>query len=865
MSAGVATEADRLADVRRLHRDGVVANNAGHPLQALRTFRRALAALDRQDDGGSADGDALRARLRISASMSQSELEGLDAGLEALNEVVQYVRRTGDAAVAVHLHLQLGFMRVRGGQFRAGLDDLDAAARLIDYADPAAASNILLNRGALWLYQGELSRARADLSAAAARARAHGLVVEEAKARHNLGYLEYLSGNLADALRAMDDAAGLGADVSAAATTLDRARVLLEVGLHREADDALVEAIALFRRDRLWKDVGEVELARAECALMDGRISSARLLAARARDRFRRRGNQAWRRTATLVLLQSDLAAGRPGLRLARRALQLSAEFAAIGLQSQARAASLIATEALVDAHQPDRAAEVCAAIDVGLSDPISIRLHHRLVKARVASARLDRAGARRQIRRGLAELSSYQSRFGSIDLQTGSAVHGRRLSQLDVRMAFEEGRPAALLEAVERSRAASFRLLPVQAPSDDIAADLLTELRRAAESLRSAESSGQVTAQTDALRQRTVDIQRTLRERAWRADGSRTSTRPARAAEVRLAVAERGIALAFFVQVGDTLYAVVEGAPGGPALRILTTAGPVVEMTRRVRADLDALASGHLPSALADAVRASLTRALATLDDQLIRPLGIGDAPLLVIPTGELTTLAWGLLPSLRGRPVVVAPSATVWLAAATSPFGRGRPDVAIFAGPGLARADEEVNHVGQLWPGSRVVTADRAAQQELVAAMRDCDVVHVAAHGRHQAENPLFSSIRLGDGPVFAYELDQSARAAPHVILSACELGQATLRPGDEALGLTSVLLHLGSRSVIAGVARVHDDVAAEVMIRYHARLAAGQDSARALAEATVAVDGLPAPFVCFGSSWRTRPVVAPTVGRR
>jgi len=36
---------------------------------------------------------------------------------------------------------------------------------------------------------------------------------------------------------------------------------------------------------------------------------------------------------------------------------------------------------------------------------------------------------------------------------------------------------------------------------------------------------------------------------------------------------------------------------------------------------------------------------------------------------------------------------------------------------------------------------------------------------------------------------------------------------------LGLTSVLLHLGTRSVIAGVARVDDDVAAEVMVRYTA----------------------------------------------
>jgi CHAT domain-containing protein len=137
------------------------------------------------------------------------------------------------------------------------------------------------------------------------------------------------------------------------------------------------------------------------------------------------------------------------------------------------------------------------------------------------------------------------------------------------------------------------------------------------------------------------------------------------------------------------------------------------------------------------------------------------------------------------------------------------------------------------------------------LVSALASATVVHVAAHGQHQAENPLFSSIRLVDGPLFAYELDHTSQAAEHVVLSACELGQATIRAGDEALGLTSVLLRLGTRSVISGVARVHDDVAAEVMIGYHAALATGVDSAQALAQACTG-SSTPAPFVCFGSAW-------------
>src|SRR5439155_25154527 len=82
---------------------------------------------------------------------------------------------------------------------------------------------------------------------------------------------------------------------------------------------------------------------------------------------------------------------------------------------------------------------------------------------------------------------------------------------------------------------------------------------------------------------------------------------------------------------------------------------------------------------------------------------------------------------------------------------------------------------------------------------------------------------------------------------------VGLTTIRPGDAALGLASVLLHLGTRSVIAGAARVGDAVAAQTMAVYHAKLAAGSDSSVALAAALAEVDSdVVPPFVNFGAAW-------------
>ncbi|HEX2903743.1 MAG TPA: hypothetical protein VHO01_09835, partial [Jatrophihabitans sp.] len=404
----------RLARAQRLRARGVAEHNAGRPVQALALFRKGIALLEPPDTDAR---KVAHTRLWVNAAASESELRGLDAGLGLLEQVQTQLAQSGDPVVGVYLHLGIGYMRARGGQFEAGLRHLDEAVRLLAHADPAAQTNILMNRGMTHLFLGRIDAARRDYLRAIELARAHRLLLEEAKLTHNLGEIEFYAGNLATALQLMDASARLGADWSVAVTLVDRARVLLEAGLHREADEALQEAGELFRKARLFKDVAEVELFRAECALRDYQVRAARRLAARARDRFRRRRNDAWRRQAELVLLQADLIDGRPGSRIAPPARRLVAEFTALGRAGQARGAQLIEAEALLQSGRPDAAAQLVPA--PGPGDSVSIRLHSHFLRAGIAHRLGDRRGARSHVRRGLADLSAYQARFGSIDLQT--------------------------------------------------------------------------------------------------------------------------------------------------------------------------------------------------------------------------------------------------------------------------------------------------------------------------------------------------------------------------------------------------------------------------------------------------------------
>jgi hypothetical protein len=316
---------------------------------------------------------------------------------------------------------------------------------------------------------------------------------------------------------------------------------------------------------------------------------------------------------------------------------------------------------------------------------------------------------------------------------------------------------------------------------------------------------------------------------------------------EVRGALGDRGLAM--FVVVGETIGALVL-TPRTTRYLPLGQVRSVQELIRRVRADLDVLAAPGLPAPIAGAVRASFQRCATALDDALIRPLNL-DGRIVLVTTGLLGAIPWGTLPSLRGVPVVIAPSATAWINATRRGRRSGGRRMISVAGPGLTRAAEEAAEVAAAWGTGGTVVGAEATGASVRKALAGARVVHVAAHGVHQNENPLFSSLRLADGPLFAHELDQGAGTAEHVILSACELGLATVRPGDEALGLTSVLLRLGTKSVVAGVARIGDDLAAETMGAYHRLLVAGRDSAGALAEASAASQH-PVPLVNFGAAW-------------
>ncbi len=855
----IAADAPSVVDVERArdyHRRAALANDGGHPARGHKLIKQGLRLLQTPDEHGPDCCDPARCRLtsRMLATFARStaEITGATQALVVMDRSLAWSACLLDNELTALLLSQRALILFRGGR----LGDAESAFGDVLARMPGTGIDVLrvlLNRGALYVEAGELDRARVDLSRAATLAREEHHRLFEHVAVHNLGCLEFAAGDLPKALRLMQEGMELDPDTQQGLTHLDRSRVLLAAGLPEEADAALVEAAELFRRDRCWQDLGEVDLTRAEVALLTGRSEDARRLAARARDRFRRHGNDRWRRAAELVLLHADLAAGRPPARLLPHATRLADEFAEDGFPTQTRTALLLAAELELDLNRPARADALLDKVGpIGETDTIAVRLHSRLVRAEILELEGRLPAARRQVARGLRDLAAYQAQFGGIDLQSASAVHGRQLAAHDLDLALRSGRPGSVVAAVERSRAVSGRIRSVTPPADERTAELLAELRRAVDvATASAGSPDQ-----DPAPRQIAALQAELRSRSWLNSGSRAWQPPVRLRDLRAAAADGDCDLVTITQFRGRLGAVAIPAGGPMRLVELGDVETVRGWQRRVSADLDVLANAGLPPVMTAAVSRSLRHGATELGRLLAPAFPASVRALVVSPPSALLALPWPLLPELAGRPVTVTPSLTGWLRARESLRVRAAPDgrwsVAAVAGPGLPRARTEAAAVADIWARrAEVRDLASATSADLLDVMATGRVVHVAAHGVHRGENPMFSSLSLTGGPLFAYELDQRAQAPEHVVLSACDAGRSTVRAGEEALGLTSVLLQLGTAGVVAGVARVHDDAAAEIMQRYHAELAGGRDAAEALCLVGEQVD-LPSPFVCFGAAW-------------
>ena len=761
-----------------------------------------------------------------------------------LDEARSTIPEDLEAELLPRYHFQRGSIWARAGDLRRAEEDLARVRR--DAFSDAEWRSVLLTRG---LVHAELGRAREaealfrDAKEKAAAAGDESLLLT---AQHDEAYAVYLSGDLPRAHALMSAANRSGEHHTPSIAFLDHALVLIDSGLVDEALGMLRQAAAPPGAPAKGHTLAEIHLESARAFRLVGDARSAGRAVARSRRAYHRLGLPLGEANAQLLQLQIWLDGGKATAAMARDADAL----VAVGTQHRSPSlvdrASTVAAEAYVGLGDVHRAAGRLASASEVRARSLQGELHRAAVKALVEQARGDLPAARRSLSRGARLLARGQLGSASLDLRTATAVHGVRLARLDLDLALPAGAPA-VLASLERWQSATDRLPGLRPPDDPLQQSLTDELRSLVHRLRQQPDVTTV-AQTSA---RVADLQRRIRARDWAlAKGTSDRPVPVDLASARALLNERDRTCIWLFVHGGRVKGVVT-ADGRTRLVDVMDLDAAIELSTRARADLGVLAAYQL-GPLGGAVVGSLRATMTALDDLVLRPWHGGSGGLVLVPCRQLAGLPWALAPSMAGRPLTVARSLGGW--ARRTGSTEEVPALHVSVGPRLERAPEEAAAIAATWrAGSVVEVASPARAAGLVDAVTSADIVHVAAHGTHEPQSPLFSSIELDDGPVFAHEFQPRGIRAKHVVLSACDVGTATVRPGEESLGLAASMLSLGAASVVAAISPVPDDVACEVMTAHHRHLAAGRSTDEALALAIAAHDPVAAAFHSMGSQWR------------
>lgn len=844
---------DRTRDLPPSDAGSVAERALGLAARELDDIEGAITHLTRAVDLGLAVGGARSPRAAQARMSLALALAYAGRSLEALSEAELAAPALAPLDRA-RLHMQRALILQRLGRLEEGLAGYRRALRATKrIGDRHGEARILMNRGVLNGLRGDLRAAEADLKRAASIFDDLGQVLYAAKARHNIGFVCTRRGDIPAALDwyELAEAEYRRLGISEAIALLDRCEALLSVRLIPEAVATATRAVEELDARGMRSDLAQAQLLLAQAVLLDGRPADSAHHAELARQSFLTQDRPGWAAWAGYACLRAAWAGGDRTLELLESATRTVDELAASGWAGPATDVRLITVEIALAHGRIERAEQELAAVrSTRRSGRAELRARAWYAEALLRHARGDTSGAETALRTGMRILAEHQATLGATELRVYAGSRNEDLTRMGLRLALDGSRLPAVFAWAERARAGALRWDAALPPRDKEVASSLAELRHVVSLLEERSRAGCSAAP---LMRRQSQIEARIRARTWRAAGDdhRSIDSPAPTAVLNDALGDA--VLVELVEADGELHALVL-ARRRLSLHRLGTVGPVESEIRVLRFALQRLARQN---AAASVATRAFVAASEMLDAALLRPLRalLLDRPLVIVPTGACHALPWSTLPTLRGRPVSVSPSAALWLRSASAPSSSRRGSVLV-SGPGLAHGGDEIAQLSRLYPEATVLTGRDATTSRLGAALGHADLLHVAAHGTFRADNPLFSSLRLADGPLTVYDLERCPRLPRRVVLSACDAGESAVTASDELIGVSSALLSRGAQTLVASLVSVSDEVTKSLMVELHRRLLAGQRPAEALASAQAAVgdcDEMRARsggFLCFGA---------------
>ena len=688
------------------------------------------------------------------------------------------------------------------------------------------------NIGLFALLQGRYDRALDFLERSRQRYTSLGLTIQAVLAEHEIADT-YLELNLAaEALaiyeRVIPIFAEHGLRAEQARANAYGGRALMLLGRTNEAQRWLHQAQRLYAAEENPVGAAIVELTHAQLLYKEGKFEGARMLAGQAEPALFISGS--WQRLLLARWLRSeaDRALGNPGA--ARELLEQTLYEA--------------------EAHGQPQIAERClsslGAVALEEGDPDLAEVNFKKAIELTEELRAPLPG------------EEFRTSFFSNRM---SPYH--ELTKLC--LAKGDERAVEALSFVERARSRALadslagRITLSTEARDDFEAHLQKQVEQLREELnylynqmhRSVRGAVQTRKDNSELERellererKLLEITRQLQHRSAGGDKKRQEEDHFSIAQLQSALgAER--ALVEYTTIDDKLIAFVVTNERVEVVRDLGSESDIVAEIERCRFQIDTLRYGstqvrnHLP-ALTERTR----RHLRSLYDQLLRTIEpkLGERQLVIVPHRALHYLPFQALHDgdsylIERRQVSFAPSAVVLQQCLDRPRYDFKKALLLgVADEQIPGVHEELRALDHIFPQVRRFLDKAATAEVLLKNSTGVDVLHLACHAQFRSDNPLFSSLKLGDGWFTARDAYGLRLNCGLVTLSACETGMSAVAPGEELMGLARGFLSAGSPTVMMSLWTVDDEATAELMATFYDELAGTKSPAAALRAAQI-----------------------------
>jgi tetratricopeptide (TPR) repeat protein len=721
---------------------------------------------------------------------------------------------------------------------------LDSAERLYRRLVGGADDWIVANNLAIVVAE-RGAYAEASRHADQAVALAGGAPARLAPALQTRAWIATRAGRLAEGMRDFDDAARVNeeAGLPLGEYYAEYADAMADLRLLPEAEASARRAVEEFAAAGAALMGAEAQLRLAQVELLRGDAARARQDALAAADALGRQRRTARRDRALLVGLEARLHEGSVDDADVASARRAAARVERSGQLTAAVEAHLVAGRLALSRSMTTTARdELRRSAGLASGGSVLVRVRGRLADALEARTRGDAPATLKAASAGLRDLARHRSGLPTMELRALASGHGAELGELGLRAVIGGGRPADVLAWLERTRAAALTVRAADTRDEDGRDGEEHDHERAA-------PYAPVDATPAATRgvghegsDFPVSTSWSLAPVTVSALGALTRF-PGMAALRRLL---DGRALVEYARLDGRLVAVVVESRHSRVVE-LGAERDVVDHLGALFFALRRLATPRSDAAAA-AARASADLRLGTLRRELVEPLGLApDAEVVVVPVGPLHGVPWS---AMFDGPVALAPSAAAWAHTAAEPR-RDDGSVVLVAGPGLPGAREEIDALRGLHPGAVVIGPDESAALEVARAASRADLAHLACHGTLRADNPMFSSVLLADGPVTVKQLQRTAVAPRRLVLASCHAGADVHYAGNETLGFVTAMLAQGTAGIVASIAAIPDVEVVDLMHALHTALVRGETLAHALHGARAQIDSdAPGGFV----NWTT-----------